>query len=114
MHMGIYNRLIELARGGHLTTYGDIAPLAGLNMQLDADRDSISKLLGEILRYEASGDRPLLTAIVVHHGNDNNPGEGFFSVANELGRFGGSRDPLARLEFWVREVQEVHAYWATH
>ena len=50
----------------------------------------------------------MLTAIVVHRGDDNNPGEVFFAIANELGRFNGSRDPLARLEFWVRQVQEVN------
>ncbi len=27
MHMGIYNRLLELARAERLTTYSDIAPL---------------------------------------------------------------------------------------
>ncbi len=84
MHMNIYDRLIELARGRHLTTYGDIAPLAGLNMEVDADRDRISKLLGEILRHEASKNRPLLTAIVVHHGDDNNPGEVFIQQGQDL------------------------------
>ena len=114
MHMGIYKRLLELARAGRLTAYSDIAPLAGLSMTNDADRDKMSELLGEILRHEVAQGRPLLTAIVVHRGNDNNPGEGFFAIAGELGRFSGSREALARLEFWVRQVQEVNAYWATH
>ncbi|MBU0507745.1 hypothetical protein KKH27_02760 [bacterium] len=114
MHMGIYDRLLELARGARLTTYSEIAPLAGLAMNNDADRERISELLGEILTHEVSEGRPLLTAIVVHRGNDNNPGEGFFSIATELGRFNGSRDPLARLEFWVRQVQEVNGYWGNH
>ena len=111
MHMGIYDRLLELARAERLTTYSDIAPLAGLSMSNDADRDRISELLGEILTHEVSEGRPLLTAIVVHRGNDNNPGEGFFSVSTELGHFNGSRDPLLRLEFWVRQVQAVNTYW---
>jgi len=114
MHMGIYNRLLELARSGRLTTYSDIAPLAGLSMSNDLDRDRISELLGDILRHEVAEGRPLLTAIVVHRGNDNNPGEGFFAIASEIGHFNGSRDALARLEFCVRQVQEVNAYWATH
>lgn len=114
MHMGIYNRLLDLARAGRLTTYSDIAPIAELSMEDDADRERMSELLGEILRYEADEDRPLLTAIVVHRGNDNNPGEGFFAIANELGRFDGSRDPITRLEFWVRQVQEVNDYWSRH
>lgn len=114
MHMGIYNRLLELARAGQLTTYSDIAPLAGLSMSSDVDRDSISELLGEILRHEVAQGRPLLTAIVVHRGNDNKPGEGFFSIATELGRFSGTREDLVRIEFWIRQVQEVHTHWAAH
>ena len=116
MHQGIYNRLIELARAvpGQLTTYSDIAPLADLSMSNDADRDRISALLDEIFLHEVNQGRPLLTAIVVHRGNNNTPGEGFFSTATDIGRFNGSRDPLARLEFWVRQVQEVHNYWAVH
>lgn len=114
MHKGIYNRLLEHARAGRLTTYSDIAPLAELSMSNDVDRDRISELLGEILRHEVAHGRPFLTAIVVHRGNDNSPGEGFFAIASELGPFTASRDALARLEFWVRQVQEVNAYWATH
>ena len=116
MHQGIYDRLIELARAipGQLTTYSDIAPLAGLSMSNDADRDKISALLDEIFLHEVNQGRPLLTSIVVHRGNNNIPGEGFFSTATSVGRFNGSRDPMARFEFWFRQVQEVHNYWAAH
>jgi len=116
MHRPIYNRLLELARAhpGRLTTYSDIAPLADLTMDVEEDREKMSRLLEEILVHEAHAGRPLLTAIVVHRGNDNNPGEGFFSAATELGKFNGSREQMARLEFWVRQVSDVHAYWANH
>jgi hypothetical protein len=63
MHMGIYNRLLELARAGRLTAYSDIAPLAGLSMTNDADRDKMSELLGEILRHEVAQGRPLWTRL---------------------------------------------------
>ncbi|MDS0850434.1 hypothetical protein [Burkholderia cenocepacia] len=95
-----------------MTTYSDIAPLAGLSMDREADRNTISQILGEILRQEAASGRPLLTALVVHRGADNNPGEGFFAESTELGRFNGSRSKMERLEFWVREVAAVHEYWA--
>jgi hypothetical protein len=112
MNMLIYNRLVELARAERLTTYSEIAPLADLSMDNDADRDAISGILMEIARHEETQGRPMLTAIVVHYGSDNNPGEGFFAAANEFGRYGGSRDPFARLEFWVQEVKAVHRHWA--
>jgi hypothetical protein len=72
MHIGIFKKLIQLASAGKLTTYSDIAPLAGLSMANDSDREEMSALLGEILGDEAAQGRPLLTAIVVHKGNDNN------------------------------------------
>jgi|SRR6185295_7459126 len=111
MNMLIYNRLVELARAERLTTYSEIAPLAGLSMDNEADRDSISEILTEIARHEETQGRPMLTSIVVHYGNDNNPGDGFFAAANEFGRYEGSRDPFARLEFWVQEVKAVHSRW---
>lgn len=103
-----------LSREGRLTTYSDIASLAGLSMDRDADRDAISQILGEILRHEVEAGRPLLTAIVVHRGDDNNPGEGFFSESTLCGRYSGSRAQMARLEFWVHEVSAVYRYWAAH
>ena len=114
MHIGIYNRLVDLARAQHLTTYSDIAPLAGLSMENEVDRERISQILGEIVLHEVGEGRPMLTAIVIHRGNDNNPGEGFYAIATELGLFNGSRQQLRRLEFWARQVQEVNSYWSAH
>lgn len=112
MHMSVYNRLIELARSERLTTYSDIAPLAGLSMDIDEDREQISQILSEIAQHEASSGRPMLTAIVVHRGGDNNPGEGFFKAARDFGLFDGSRQQIPRLEFWARQVREVNDCWS--
>lgn len=114
MHIEIYNRLIELARAGRLTAYSEIAPLAGLSMEIAEDRKRISQLLEEIAMHEFNAGRPMLTAIVVHLGGDNNPGEGFFAIATQIGRFSGSRQQIPRLEFWSRQVQEVYNYWSTN
>jgi len=54
----------------------------------------------------------MLTALIVHRGNDNNPGEGFFAIAQEFGLYNGSRDQIARLTFWANMVTEVHNHWA--
>src|SRR5260370_34466099 len=112
MNTAIYNRLLELARAQKLTHYSDIASLAGLSMDVEEDRDTIASLLWEIVQHERDDDRPMLTAIVVHRGADNNPGEGCFSAAMKIGKFDGPRDPIARLEFWVRQVSVVREYWA--
>jgi len=61
--------------------------------------------------HEQNAGRPMLTALVVHRGNDNNPGEGFFSIAHDFGLYDGSRDQMARLIFWSNQVTAVHNHW---
>ena len=114
MHQQIYDTLVQLARDRLLTSYSDIAPLANLDMNVDADRQQMSQLLGEIARFEHSQKRPMLTSLVIHRGDDNNPGEGFFAIAQELGLFQGSRDDIVRTTFWARQVGDVHAHWKLH
>jgi hypothetical protein len=53
-------------------------------MDREKDRDQIARLLGEIALSEYREGRPMLTDLVVHRGNDNNPAEGFFATAQEF------------------------------
>lgn len=114
MNQTLYDELLRLARTAQLAAYSHVAPLVGLSMDREQDRVEIAQLLGEIATHEQNQDRPMLTALIVHRGNDNNPGEGFFSIAQEFGLFNGHRDPMARLTFWANQVTAVHNYWATH
>ena len=84
MNNVLYDELIRIAKNEHLIAYSDISPLLGLSMEKENDRDEMSKLLGEIAAHEHENGRPMLTAIVVHKGGDNNPGEGFYAIAKEL------------------------------
>lgn len=111
MNQILYTHLINLAQNDGLTSYRRIAPLVGLSMDVEADRDEMTRLLEEIARHEEQAGRPMLTAIVVHEGGDNLPGEGFFVIATEFRRFGGSRGSLDRLCFWVEEVKKVQDHW---
>ena len=54
IHQQIYERLKEVAKAGDLITYGEIAPLANLNMENPDDRNKIAHILGEISAYEHS------------------------------------------------------------
>jgi hypothetical protein len=103
----LYDRLVDIARKRTYTTYTDVAPLVGLDMEIAADREHMSLLLTEIARFEEENRRPMLTAVVIHR-SDNIPGEGFFTIAKEFGRFDG-RD---KLRFWVDALNEVHIHWA--
>ena len=110
----LYKELIRLAKSKSLAAYSDVAPLIGLDMANEADRDEIARKLGDIVLFEHEHGRPMLTALVVHYGNDNNPGEGFFSAAEKIGLFKSSRDPIKRLTFWTNQVTLVHNLWSTH
>jgi hypothetical protein len=107
MNKVMYDRLAEIAQRRGYTTYADVAPLVGLDMEIDADRNQMSILLEEIARFEEGQHRPLLTAVVIHR-QDNIPGEGFFKIAKEFGRFDGGD----KLRFWIDALNEVHDCWA--
>ncbi len=111
IHHQIYNRLIEIARFGDITTYSEIAPLAGRNMESKVECNKISEILGEISTYEHEHGRPMLSAIVVH-ADDRTPGNGFFNLTREL-RLPHKLDDLVELEFLVKEVEKVHRYWGS-
>lgn len=107
MNQALYERLVETARNRTYTTYTDVAPLVSLDMEIAGDRDRMSLLLEEIARFEEDNKRPMLTAVVIHR-HDNIPGEGFFKIAKDFGRFDG-RD---KLRFWIDALNEVHKHWA--
>ncbi|KAF1702443.1 hypothetical protein CSC66_11170 [Pseudoxanthomonas kaohsiungensis] len=109
----LYETLLELAKAKKLASYSEVAPLIGLDMAQPQDRDEIARKLGDIVFFEHDNDRPMLTALVVHQGGDNNPGEGFFSAAEKIGLFKATRDPIKRLIFWQSQVALVHSHWAS-
>ena len=106
MHRDIYERLKEVARAGQTITYGEIAPMANLDMESPADRNEISRILGAISEREHEEGRPLLSAVVML-ADIGYPGKGFFTLARELGLYDGADD----LAFFVRELRRVHEYW---
>lgn len=109
IHQEIYTRLKEAARSGELITYGQIAPLANLNLQSQADRNKIGEILGQISTHEHENGRPLLSAIVVLSG-DGCPSEGFFKLARHLGRYSGHSDE-EDLAFFAREIKHLYSFW---
>lgn len=109
-HQNIYERLKQVARAGDLITYSEIAPLAGLNMESQVDRNKIGDILGDISTNKHN--RPMLSAIVVHK-DGGLPGEGFFNLARSLGLH-HAHGEFADMEFFVQEVKKVHSYWQGH
>lgn len=109
MHRAIYERLKAVARAGATITYGEIAPLAHVNLDSPADRNELAAILGNISQHEHAQGRPLLSAVVVYS-DDSTPGKGFYTMAHELDVYHGT-DQIADLTLFVNELRRVHDYW---
>ncbi|MDO9013589.1 MAG: hypothetical protein Q7U84_02285 [Polynucleobacter sp.] len=107
MDQKLHERLREVARRCRVIDYVEAAPLAGLDMAKPGHRRRMYLLLNQISRHEHAQGRPLLSAVVIHL-NRNTPGNGFFTLAAELGLFRGR----CRLTYFVNELRRVHDYWA--
>ena len=107
MHQTTYDQLKRIARAEDYATYSHIAPLAGLDMDNQADRNRIADILDEISRHEHNEGHPLLSAVVVR-ADENKPGQGFFTLARDLGVYAGNDD----LKFWLDELKRVRKYWS--
>lgn len=112
MNSILYTTLTTLARTNQLAAYSDVSPLLGLSMDISEHRDEIATMLTAIAIHEYKSGRPMLTALIVHRGDDNTPGEGFFSIAEQLGLYDGSRNPLQRLTFWANQVRNIYNHWS--
>ena len=106
MNAEIFDRLKAVAKAQDVTTYADIAPLAGLDMGSPDDRNRIAEILGDISRHELAQGHPMLSAVVIHRDNSI-PGQGFFTLARELGLHKGKDDDT----FFVNELRRVHEFW---
>ena len=73
-------KLIEVAKSKGTISYLELRP--------DAPQ-TLAAPLDEINKYEQGEGRPLLSAVVVHKEGDGMPGVGFFTIAWELGQYGG-------------------------
>ena len=91
MHKQIYEKLEEIAWAGTIIHYSDITPMANLDMNSPYDRYEIGAILDEINRHEHKHDRRMLSAVVVHE-ESLKSGQGFFTLARELGLFLGNRE----------------------
>ncbi len=103
----IHEELLRVAKTGGYVNYSDVAPLAGLNMELAHDRNQIARILDGISQSEHDAGRPLLSAVVVRK-DENIPGNGFFALAKRLGLHTGGDN----LDFCLAELRRVHDHWA--
>lgn len=100
--------LIERAKRRSFITYSQLAPqITAISVEYHDPR--LNALLGEISTEEEQRGRGLLSVLVVHKIGDMQPGQGFYELAERLGR----RIPDITL-FWVEEFNRVFDYWQNH
>lgn len=105
----VYCKLIEVAREHKTVSYGKIAQIMGIPQSGNYMGRETGQMLGEISQFEHKHKRPLLSAVVVKS-DLKIPGDGFFRLANNLGKFkGGSKQD--KIEFWKQERQAVYTTW---
>ena len=107
MNDRIYEELKRVARNREYTTYQKVGDLINLDMENPAHRNELAETLDEIPTFEHSHQRPMLSVVVVRS-DKNIPGEGFFKLARQLGRYDGRDD----LKFFVEELQRAWDQWA--
>ena len=79
----IYEEILKVAKRKSTVYYSDVAPLAGLDLDLLVHRIRIAQILDGISTSEHEAERPLLSAVVVGKGTGR-PGKGFFDLARRL------------------------------
>ena len=106
------NHLIELAKKNTPMRYQQFSDEFYLDwdMQDIEDRKLIAKFLGKISEDEFTEGRPLLSVFIQHE--DGLPGKGFFTMAEQLGRFMPSF--MDKNEFVKREREYARVYWKDH
>ena len=72
-------------------------------LRMAPDSHALRELLGDISREENKAGRGMLSVVVVHKDGPNRgrPGNGFFILAQELGR-----DTRDRENFWISEFEK--------
>ena len=101
--------LVNAARYRGTLTYKTIASIMGLPPSGSHMGAETGWILGEISEDEVNLKRPMLSALVTKV--NGSPGEGFFSLATELGKLQDDSEEGKR-KFWQKEKEAVYETWS--
>ncbi|MBN1451643.1 MAG: hypothetical protein JW963_11560 [Anaerolineales bacterium] len=91
-----------------LVTYQVIAKMMGLPSSGNYMAHELGIILGEISEDEVRKGRPMLSAMAV--GVSGEPGEGFYTLAKELGLLQDD-SPEEKRQFWEEQKARVYETW---
>ena len=77
------------------------------SVTLEPHDSRLNQLLCDVSSEESAAGRGMLSVLVVHKHGEAQPGEGFFTLARQLGRTG------TNIEIWVSECERVLKFWRT-
>ncbi|MEU3396947.1 hypothetical protein ACVW0K_003007 [Streptomyces filamentosus] len=106
--------LVERARLRKVTTYTEMnsvlvrrTGLAGFDFERVDERAAMGHLLGLIVERDYPDSRLMLSALV-HYLGANDAGPGFYALAQQLDLLPKGSSAMAKLEFWIRQVNSLH------
>ncbi|MES2398106.1 MAG: hypothetical protein V4549_18980, partial [Bacteroidota bacterium] len=115
MNEKVRKYLIEVARQkDKFVFYSDVVKDCGLNIDTNTEygRKQLSVVLGEVSEYENSQlpPRPLLSSLAIYKDqNKNDHGDGFYKVAERLGK--GNLKKLRDELYGFSEAEESRKFW---
>lgn len=108
-------RLRALARDQQLTTYSalnrelaDATGLGSFDLGSEGGRHAMGQMLGDATRRDYPTSKVLLSALCTHR-DGVDVGQGFYSLAKELGLLPAKSSADAKELFWITTVQEAYA-----
>jgi hypothetical protein len=105
----VYSELVQAAQYRGITTYQAIAQLMGLPLTGNYMASETGRVLGEISEDELNQGRPLLSTLAV--GASGLPGQGFFRLAEGLGKLPVDATEEEKQLFWERERDGLYETW---
>jgi hypothetical protein len=107
--------LIEVAGRGKMTSHVEFNQVLtsrtgrGFDFRIPEDRQAMGYLLTRIVQRNFPETKLIISALVPHR-DSGEPGDGFYSLARELGLVKGRTTANMRLEFWLGQVKALHQY----
>jgi len=100
--------LVEAARNDICISYKIIWDILGLKPGNNAVKES-GYILGEISEDMAKEGKPMLSVIVINQ-RKKTPGDGFYTLASELGKLKTNPTDEQEIEFFENEKDNVFQY----
>lgn len=114
VRLWLHNYLAQdIAAKRNVCTYSEISNYLKLKMNLTVEpmSNALFGLLADISIHEHEQGDPLLSVVVVNK-ETRSPGDGFFKLAKDLGRYKGSLTSKEQKdEFYIQELKEIHNLW---